>query len=116
MVTVQLPFFNEMYVVDRLIDGPPPGFRQVCLMGNHEDALLAFLDGRRDAREGRPPWGWALLTRAGERRSLLLQGWRSDVCGQLLQDVLDGKISLRVGDPRSDHPLMFEHRDGQSAL
>ena len=35
-------------VVDRLIDGPPPGFRQVCLMGNHEDALLAFLDGHRE--------------------------------------------------------------------
>lgn len=38
-------------VVDRLIDGPLPGFRQVCLKGNHEDALLAFLDGLTDGRD-----------------------------------------------------------------
>jgi ribonuclease D len=38
----------------------------------------------------------------------LLQGWRAEVCGDLLKDVLDGKISLRIGDPLSDHPLIFE--------
>jgi len=31
-------------VVDRLIAGPPAGFEQVCLMGNHEAWLLDFLE------------------------------------------------------------------------
>lgn len=38
----------------------------------------------------------------------LTQGWRAEVCGQLFQDVLDGKIAFRVADPHSDHPLKFE--------
>jgi ribonuclease D len=33
------------------------------------------------------------------------------VCGDLLTDVLAGKIALRVADPQSDHPLVFERRD-----
>jgi ribonuclease D len=40
----------------------------------------------------------------------LTQGWRAEVCGDLLTDVLDGKIALRVADPQSDHPLTFERR------
>ena len=40
-------------------------------------SALAIRDGRRDAREGRAPFGWALLTHAGQRRDLLLSGWRS---------------------------------------
>jgi serine/threonine protein phosphatase 1 len=31
-------------VVDRLLEGPIPGFTTVRLMGNHEEALLSFLD------------------------------------------------------------------------
>lgn len=38
----------------------------------------------------------------------LTEGWRAVVCGDLLTDVLDGKIALRVADPESDHPLIFE--------
>jgi serine/threonine protein phosphatase 1 len=30
-------------VIDRLIGGPPPGFRAVYLKGNHEEAVLEFL-------------------------------------------------------------------------
>ena len=48
-------------------------------------------------REGEPP--------------RLTQGWRAEVCGDLLTDVLAGKIALRVADPQSDHPLVFERRD-----
>lgn len=38
----------------------------------------------------------------------LLKGWRAEVCGSLLTDLLGGKIRLRVADPQSDHPLVFE--------
>ncbi|MBI1310604.1 ribonuclease D [bacterium] len=41
-------------------------------------------------------------------RPTLETGWRSEVCGDLLRQVLEGKVSLRVADPSSDHPLVFE--------
>ncbi len=39
----------------------------------------------------------------------LMQGWREEVCGDLLADLMDGKVTLRVTDPTSDHPLAFEN-------
>jgi ribonuclease D len=44
-------------------------------------------------------------------RPRLTQGWRAEVCGDLLSDVLAGRIALRVADPKSDHPLIFERRN-----
>lgn len=38
----------------------------------------------------------------------LARGWRAEFCGDLLTDVMDGKIAMRVADPSSDHPLVFE--------
>lgn len=38
----------------------------------------------------------------------LSNGWRAEVCGDLLRDVLEGKVSLRVADTNSEHPLVFE--------
>lgn len=37
----------------------------------------------------------------------LQQGWRSDVCGQLLIDVMDGKVGFRVADKNAQTPLEF---------
>lgn len=39
--------------------------------------LFAVRDGRKDAHEGKPPYGWALFTNAGHRREMLRQGWKS---------------------------------------
>ena len=38
----------------------------------------------------------------------LLTGWRKAVCGSLLSDLLDGRVSIRVGDPKKADPLTFE--------
>ena len=40
-------------------------------------ALLAVLAGLRDARTGRPPYLWTLLTDPAQRVDLLREGWRS---------------------------------------
>jgi ribonuclease D len=45
----------------------------------------------------------------------ILQGWRAEVCGELLRDVLNGKIALRVADSNSDHPLVFERSEKRPA-
>jgi len=44
---------------------------------------------------------------AGEKPALA-EGWRAEVVGQLLDDLLDGKVSIRIRDPRSEQPLAFE--------
>jgi ribonuclease D len=45
--------------------------------------------------------------RAGQFPALM-QGWRAEVVGQLLDDLLAGKAAIRIHDPASDHPLTFE--------
>lgn len=51
---------------------------------------------------------WHVFEKDRGQRPRLMQGWREEVCGDLLADLLDGKISLRVTNPTSDHPLVFE--------
>lgn len=53
-------------VLDHLIAAPPDGFHRVCLRGNHEDALLRFLD-----RPGVAD-GWIGI---GRRQTLLSYGF-----------------------------------------
>ena len=38
----------------------------------------------------------------------LKQGWRAEVCGDVLTDLLDGRVTLRVADPHREAPLQFE--------
>lgn len=48
--------------------------------------------------------------RGGENGSppLLLQGWRNEICGELLRKVLDGRMCFRVAPKNSATPLIFE--------
>jgi hypothetical protein len=39
--------------------------------------LLAARDGVKDAREGNPPYLWAVVNNPAHRRELLRSGWRS---------------------------------------
>ena len=39
-------------------------------------ALFAIRSGRRDAREGRTPYIWALVWESANRRKRFLEGWR----------------------------------------
>lgn len=39
--------------------------------------VFAIIDGRKDAKAGRPAYGWALFTSAEHRRELLKSGWKS---------------------------------------
>ncbi len=37
----------------------------------------------------------------------LAHGWRAEFIGRLFDDLLSGKLSVRVAEPESDHPLAF---------
>ncbi len=54
---------------------------------------------------------WHVLDGRRGPQPRLLAGWRAEVCGDLLTDLLDGKVSLRVSNPRSDAPLRFDRRN-----
>jgi len=38
-------------------------------------SIFAFRDGLKDAREGRPPYLWTLITDPSQRVDLIRQGW-----------------------------------------
>ncbi len=56
--------------------------------------LIAYQLGEYESNDGQPP--------------SLAQGWRAEVVGQLLDDLLAGKVSIRIRDPKSEQPLAFE--------
>lgn len=41
----------------------------------------------------------------------LARGWRAEVVGNLFEELLAGKKSVRITDPASDHPLAFDARE-----
>jgi ribonuclease D len=42
------------------------------------------------------------------RPPLLERGWRAKIIGRIFDDLLAGKLAVRVADPTSDSPLVFE--------
>jgi ribonuclease D len=44
----------------------------------------------------------------GRRIPRLARGWREEFVGRLFENLLAGKVAIRVVDPQSDHPLLFE--------
>jgi ribonuclease D len=46
--------------------------------------------------------------RPDEEPPILGQGWRAEVVGRLIEELLAGKVSVRIHDPHADEPLVFE--------
>jgi len=69
-----------------------------ALVGTSSDMrdLLAYKLGHFESEDDRPP--------------LLASGWRAEVVGSLVDDLLSGKASLRIGDVRSHDPLVIDRR------
>jgi ribonuclease D len=71
-----------------------------ALVGTASDMrdLLAYKLGHwdSDGENARPP--------------LLAAGWRKEVVGDLVDDLLSGRASLRIGDVRSHDPLVIDRR------
>jgi ribonuclease D len=51
---------------------------------------------------------WHVGGRPAEDRPALLNGWRDDLCGELLLEVLEGRRTFRVVDPTSEFPVALE--------
>jgi hypothetical protein len=72
-------------LVDRV--GGPMTFR--LILQPTMAALLALRAGLKDAREGRPPYLWTVLTDPAQRVYLLREGWRSVARVFILAVVMD---------------------------
>jgi hypothetical protein len=59
-------------------------------------SILAIRDGLADARAGRPPYFWSMLSAPVERRAMLREGWRSVTKVFLLACVFDVAYQLLV--------------------
>lgn len=46
----------------------------------------------------------------------LATGWRAEVVGQAINQLLDGQLAIRITDPTSDHPLVFERVEDRPSL
>jgi ribonuclease D len=44
----------------------------------------------------------------GDREPLLATGWRAEVVGEVIDDLLAGRATLRIADPRSHDPLVID--------
>ena len=66
------------------------------LVGNPSDVRqwIAYHNGRNSRQDRKPP--------------LLARGWRAEVIGQLLSELMSGQKSIRINDSASKHPLVFD--------
>ncbi len=53
---------------------------------------------------------WHLEGRDEEHQPGLMQGWRGQIAGQPILDVLDGRLVLRVADIQNEVPITLERR------
>ena len=51
---------------------------------------------------------WKLGYHHGDRDPLLASGWRTEVVGPIVDDLLTGRAALRIGDLKSPDPLVIE--------
>jgi ribonuclease D len=52
--------------------------------------------------------GWHAFRHRDGQTPQLLQAWRADVCGNVLTDLLDGRVALRVANLQREAPLAFD--------
>jgi ribonuclease D len=75
----------------------------ICRAENVAPSLVGTVDDVRDLIAYR-------LGMAGDLNGqlpLLATGWRAEVVGQVIGELLAGKLSVRITDPHSDEPLTF---------
>lgn len=84
-------------------------FAALANLCRREQIAVGLVGGPNDLRE----WlAWRTTPERYEQPPLLARGWRAEVVGRLLEDLLSGKKVIRVADAQSETPLVFEDRGG----
>lgn len=80
-----------------------PAIASIC---RERDMATSLVGSASDLRE-------LIAERLGYAREedgppALSQGWRADLIGNLIDDLLAGRRTIRIADPRSEHPLAID--------
>lgn len=77
----------------------------ICRKENIAPSLVGTMQDIRDLV------GWRLGICPKENKPLLANGWREKIVGQTIDQLLEGKLSIQITDPKSDFPLEFSEND-----
>jgi ribonuclease D len=74
----------------------------LCRQMNLAPAMVGTVSDMRDLL------AWKLDYDVDDGEPLLATGWRAEVVGSVIDDLLAGRAALRIGDPRSHDPLVID--------
>jgi ribonuclease D len=81
-----------------------PALSSICRSANVATSLAGTAGDVRDLIAYRLEFGsWG-----NDPPPLLAQGWRAELVGHLIEDLLAGRKSIRIDDPLSERPLAFD--------
>jgi ribonuclease D len=81
-----------------------PALASICRSANVATSLVGTASDVRDLIAYRLEFGDTDQREA----PCLARGWRADLVGHLIEELLAGKKSIRIEDPESEHPLAFD--------
>jgi len=81
-----------------------PALTSICRSANVATSLVGTASDVRDLIAYRLEFG----DRYEDEPPLLARGWRADLVGHLIEELLAGRKSIRIDDPLSEHPLAFD--------
>jgi ribonuclease D len=81
-----------------------PALSSICRSANVATSLAGTAGDVRDLIAYRLEFGsWG-----DQEPPLLARGWRAELVGHLIEELLAGRKSIRIDDPLSEHPLAFD--------
>ncbi|HVT28138.1 MAG TPA: hypothetical protein VHE81_08990, partial [Lacipirellulaceae bacterium] len=81
-----------------------PALSSICRSANVATNLVGTAGDVRELIAYRLGFSGALR----DDPPLLAVGWRAELVGHLIEELLSGKKSIRIEDPDSEHPLAFD--------
>lgn len=72
-----------------------------------EQVATALVGTTQDLRE---LVAWSMGEFQGEQPPLLDRGWRKEVVGDVITDLLAGKLAIKITNPKAEFPLAFDQR------
>ncbi|HEY3395269.1 MAG TPA: HRDC domain-containing protein [Lacipirellulaceae bacterium] len=82
-----------------------PALSSICRSANVATSLAGTATDVRDLIAYRLGFG---NSDSGDSPPLLARGWRAELVGHLIDELLAGEKSIRIVDPLSEHPLGFD--------
>ena len=80
---------------------------------NSENIAAGIVGTAQDVRDLA---AWRMGVGHKNEKPILTQGWRAEIVGQLIEQMLDGSVAIRVRDPKSSNPLVLENVNSKEKI